>query len=217
MDQQSNISQEKEKKANKRLIIIIILCVSFVIDLIIFFAFLPKITKNNQNGDDPYAMDETISEVYDNIIKFSNDALEELGTPYQADSIVAIEYEETTLKLALNKEDKAFFFNVPMDIDGVDNAINVFRNKDLSIDDYQINTIIEDIDTTTPVDSNQYQVNMVSRSLDSSLFLSFTTLNSNNTISTLVKGDYSNPQGETIINYLDNKTYFDICYYILSK
>ena len=210
MNQQSNISQEKEKKANKRLIIIIILCVSFVVDLIIFFAFLPKITKSNQKSDDPYVMDETISEVYDNIIKFSNDALEELGTPYQASSIIALEYEENSLKLALNDENKAFFFTIPIDI-------SAFRSNDLSIDDYQIKTTIEDIDTTTPVDSNKYQVNMVSRSLDSSLFLSYTTLNSDNTISTLVKGKYPNPQGETVINYLDNKTYFDICYYILNK
>lgn len=217
MDKQSNISKEKEKKANKRLIIIIILCVSFVIDLVIFFAFLPKITKSNQKSDNPYVMDETISEVYDNIIKFSNDALEELGTPYQASSIIALEYEENSLKLALNDENKAFFFNIPMDIEDVDTAINVFRNNELSIDDYQINTTIEDIDTTTPIDSNKYQVNMVSRSLDSSLFLSFTTLNSDNTISTLVKGDFAYPQGIKTINYLDNKTYFDICYYILSK
>ncbi len=210
MDKQSNISQEKEKKANKRLIIIIILCVSFVIDLIIFFAFLPKITKTNQKSDDPYVMDETISEVYDNIIKFSNDALEELGTPYQAESIIAIEYEENSLKLALNDENNAFFFNIPIDI-------SAFRNNNLSIDDYQIETTIEDIDTTAPVDNNKYQVNMVSRSLDSSLFLSFTTLNSDNTISTLVKGDFAYPQGIKTINHLDNKTYFDICYYILSK
>lgn len=210
---------EKEKKLNRRTILIIAICVSLVVDIVLAIIFIPRYVKNRKQQEEyeQYQVSVDTPVIYNNIVSHINDEIQFLTGYEPIKEIYALQFVDKELLVAGTGETDPMYVTITTNYTDVNNCLNSFKDNiesEMTLKVIRESHFDKELNVTAKnkvgeVTSNKYK-----------MYVSFTARYENNVLGSLVHNEFLDSgkyEKITMISHDDNSLLYDFYYYLLNK